>query len=1543
MLHKSDDKTDAYVVCVCPGISKTSEQKTKVVMDSLDPKWNQSFTFPLVTSIENNMNANLVLRVRDSDTTKDDEVGAYTLNLQQVAVSKMFDDWVTLFDSSNKDTGGKLHVRVKYSPPPKAAAPASGSVVAGIAGVAESVAGKLGELEGGAPAAPGVPLMAGPKPVPKGEWVLRLTVFEARGLQSESLDCLDPVCKIRAGSMKRTTNVVKNTLNPTFDEDFTIKFTGNDPNTFWDQQLQLDIFHSKVFADARIGSFTFEFGAIYDQPGHEYFRRWLVIQKGDGDVAVMGYLLVSVALLGPADEPVTHDEVLVETDTLSNCLYPKDTPFQTIDLMITVYRAEDIPQMDFSFTTGINAIDRFTGQKDKQCADPFVVISYGGNSVQTITIPQSQYPEFYQVLHLPMIIPSMSREIRVRMLDYDVLTENDTIGTACLDMDELTQGGTRMPRLDPTWLNMYGAPRQFALTPPIHLMKYYERMNKGLIPGSTYRGRVLISIEGKLNTKSAGNQMMRVPNESPPMPMAMSTLTVEMMWGCMLPSGKLRVIASWGDQNVSTTMIKAKVPYDQPQVTNPHRSVDWNEKLDLSAVWEVQGMPDLTLTLMDDTERLGFARMPVAQLSGKGPVESTLFLTPDADPEDAVDTVTGLLGFRVKLVVSEPKTQQRRLGPNPPPKKDIAITQGIPMTVQGAKQVTVRAHIFKARKLMAGDDNGLADPYFRIVFGSGCGQTTFLCNTLNPNINELVAFDADVFQPFPPLVVEAWDRDMIGKDTYLGRFMMPLSITTSVQPLQWYKLDKGGDVLASFELVPRGTPAKSGAPTSRNRINPPPFVNATFNALPIDASITPKTYSAVIDAEILGLRNMATYMMLDIKDALVEFSVDEVAVCTRRVRGLNANFLQRVQLNVELPEDVSFVPELCVKVFDHRFFGQRVLVGNTSIDLQRLLDPVRSRDLINDNDEEEDVEDHAHLHKSDDFDESISLKDTVMKNRSASMPTSPANVQVSFPSYGSLDQGAGPVVEADDDDTISKWLKMYFKGQIPRYPTPLEKQIGGFNDRYPLYPLKRGMKSKVIGGWKGSVDIRRTSEPPSSTTLAILKETNVIVRVYVLRASSLIPHDTAITGGKNDPFLKVSLGSGLSSGGKVTHIQTTEDRVIFGTLNPEFMESFEFDVSIPTVNELQVAVWDYDSIGSNELIGYTMIDLDDRWFTLKRDLIPVERHTERRNLIHPEQSGNTAQGRIEMWVDIFDKSKPLPPKVDIHLPSNEGFELRVIVWNVANCILQEEASLTGEMMTDIYVKCFLEGKRSDAQDTDVHYRSLDGTGAFNWRMKFPLMYVRRDKGIILNLDNPSSFKLFSTRQTQKPVKPNLIVQLWDNDTISADDFIGEVKVPLDKRVPEGQNSGVFVPVTALNTQPLNLFGKVKDPDQPTLKKVNGIQQTPKIWYTIPGKDGKKVGEVQLSFQLVPLADVEKPDFLAGKGRSEPNANPMLPPPERPASSFFFLTSPLKTMYYVIWKNYKKWIIGIVCVALLVLLLYGFGVYTVQVGTYKMWGVNLGSA
>ena len=95
-----------------------------------------------------------------------------------------------------------------------------------------------------------------------------------------------------------------------------------------------------------------------------------------------------------------------------------------------------------------------------------------------------------------------------------------------------------------------------------------------------------------------------------------------------------------------------------------------------------------------------------------------------------------------------------------------------------------------------------------------------------------------------------------------------------------------------------------------------------------------------------------------------------------------------------------------------------------------------------------------------------------------------------------------------------------------------------------------------------------------------------------------------------------------------------------------------------------------------------------------------------------------------MWVDMFPMDMPAPgPAVDISPRKPKKYEMRIIIWNTDEVICEDDDVFTGEKMSDIYVKGWINGLDDDKQETDIHYRSLTGEGNFNWRFIFPVRAI----------------------------------------------------------------------------------------------------------------------------------------------------------------------------------------------------------------------------
>ncbi|XP_069756648.1 myoferlin-like [Narcine bancroftii] len=310
----------------------------------------------------------------------------------------------------------------------------------------------------------------------------------------------------------------------------------------------------------------------------------------------------------------------------------------------------------------------------------------------------------------------------------------------------------------------------------------------------------------------------------------------------------------------------------------------------------------------------------------------------------------------------------------------------------------------------------------------------------------------------------------------------------------------------------------------------------------------------------------------------------------------------------------------------------------------------------------------------------------------------------------------------------------------------------------------------------------------------------------------------------------------------------------------------------------------------------------------------VPEHVENRTLYSTFQP-NLSQGKLQMWIDIFPVSLGPPgPPFDIKPRKPKKYFLRCIIWNTSDVLL-DETSITGEEMSDIYVKGWMGGLDDEKQKTDVHYRSLGGEGNFNWRFVFPFEFLPAEQLCVISKKE----NFWSLDKTEFRTPPKLFIQIWDNDKFSMDDYLGVLELNLNSTISpaktaKGCDLGMLPDPKDMSAKSPNVSSLFSQ------KSINGW------WPCVQEKDGKRIlaGKVEMTLEIVTEQEAEEKP--AAKARDEPNMNPKLEPPNRPETSFLWFTSPCKTLKYIIWRRFK-WIFLAIIILLFVVLFLAIFFYS----------------
>uniref|UniRef100_A0A8C2DKM0 Dysferlin, limb girdle muscular dystrophy 2B (autosomal recessive) n=1 Tax=Cyprinus carpio TaxID=7962 RepID=A0A8C2DKM0_CYPCA len=893
----------------------------------------------------------------------------------------------------------------------------------------------------------------------------------------------------------------------------------------------------------------------------------------------------------------------------------------------------------------------------------------------------------------------------------------------------------------------------------------------------------------------------------------------------------------------------------------------------------------------------------------------------------------------------------------------------------------LRCYLYQARDLLAMDKDSFSDPYAIVSFLHQSQKTVTVRNTLNPTWDQtLIFYEVEIFgdhlvtERIPPhIVVELYDQDTYGADEFMGRCVCQPSMVSSPR-LAWYPIQKAGkpagQLLAAFELIRRNK--DSDLPY------PPP--QREPNVYMVPQGIKPVLQRTAIEILAWGLRNLKSFQLASVTSPSlqVECGGSVVQSCVIRNAKKNPNFEVNtlfidVLFNKNSKNQIIF---LFLKVHSLTRWMIIILYAYSIYDIFPSTEAIAhtpTDDVLVDIDDKEPLIPG----QQDEFMDwwSKFYASTGERNKCGSY------LEKGFDTLQVYDR---ELEKAEGFEQLADFCQT-FKLHRGRVQNESEDPsvVGEFKGSFKIYPLPDDPSMPIPPR-----QFRKL--PPNGLEVCLVRV--YIIQAYGLQpkdANGKCDPYVKITLGKKsvddrDNYIPCTLDPVFGKMFELTcslpiekdlkiilydYDMVTKDEKIGETiidLENRFLSRHGACCGLPQsyclsgVNQwrdqlkpsqklhricerrnYKLPVYKQDRIYFRGQ-EYTVADLDEGKplnphlgpvmerlaLLVLRKLDLVLEHVETRPLYSPLQP-DIEQGRLQMWVDIFPKSLGPPgPPFNITPRKAKKFFLRCIIWNTRDVIL-DDVSVTGEKMSDIYVKGWMHGHEENKQKTDVHYRSLGGEGNFNWRFLFPFHYLPAEQ--LCTVDKKEHF--WSLDKVETKLAPKLTIQIWDNDKFSFDDFLGSLEMDLNH---------MLSPAKSPEKCGLEMFSQSQD------KLVSLFEQkTVKGWWPcVCDRGNEKIlaGKVEMSLEIV--SEQEKDERPAGLGRDEPNMNPHLDEPQRPETSFLWFSSPFKTFKFIVWRRFKWLILGFFVLFFIILFLgvflYAFPNYAAMKMVGPFSGVGKGT-
>eukprot|EP00929_Paragymnodinium_shiwhaense_P062240 TRINITY_DN31076_c0_g2_i1.p1 TRINITY_DN31076_c0_g2~~TRINITY_DN31076_c0_g2_i1.p1 ORF type:complete len:678 (-),score=95.10 TRINITY_DN31076_c0_g2_i1:58-1827(-) len=376
------------------------------------------------------------------------------------------------------------------------------------------------------------------------------------------------------------------------------------------------------------------------------------------------------------------------------------------------------------------------------------------------------------------------------------------------------------------------------------------------------------------------------------------------------------------------------------------------------------------------------------------------------------------------------------------------------------------------------------------------------------------------------------------------------------------------------------------------------------------------------------------------------------------------------------------------------------------------------------------------------------------------------------------------------------------------------------------------------------------------------------IRSYIIRGLKVSGAD----GGHGNPYLFFMYGN---------QRVLLEGKRQMGVVEPRFFHTEERDIVLPDQSYFEVGLYDWSEGGGDRLIGSSVIDLEDRWYTevyqkyMQMNKVPLEYRP-----LETGGSGSLSKGSLEMWMEIVDSTHAAEvPVSPLFQPPPVEVEVRAVVFKINNISRRLCVDDLGDQreQVDVICRCAIDsrafrGTQNVTQETDKHF-GCQGDAEYNWRFVWSRLQVT--KGV--------------------PLDCFLQLSLWEVFTLGRPMLLCEALIEMKNYCKKVANNGNMIQIEAdiplTNSKLTQLLRKDLENETGYAEDDQGPEEDGGDDDDFGGGDEALVNSqsqkksippaavAQVMVQVFSQTEASSGAKKVGLGRNEPNRDPMLPFPK----------------------------------------------------------------